>query len=94
MFENEEKQLREVRSKLEELPIPNEQLNDAIQQGFIIADSEWRAKRRKRRKSLMDYCCRCHIFTRIHNVHPGVTGLCECGRFDSRNGKIVEIHSI
>lgn len=52
MFENEEKQLQEVRSKLEELPIPNEQLNDAIQSGFLIANSEWRAKRQKRRKSL------------------------------------------
>lgn len=52
MFENEEKQLREVRSKLEEFPIPNEQLNDAIQSGFLIANSEWRAKRQKRRKSL------------------------------------------
>ncbi|MFJ7934215.1 DUF4179 domain-containing protein [Sporosarcina sp. NPDC096371] len=52
MFENEEKQLREARFKLEDLPIPDVQLDDAIQQGFIIADSEWRAKRRKRRRSL------------------------------------------
>lgn len=52
MFENEEKQLREVRSKLEELPIPSEQLDQAIQHGFTIADMELRAQRRKRRKSL------------------------------------------
>ena len=52
MFEHEEQQLRKVRAKLEDLPIPDVQLDDAIQQGFIIADSEWRMKRRKRRKSL------------------------------------------
>ena len=52
MFDNEEQQLREVRAKLESLPIPDVQLDDAIQQGFIIADSEWRTKRKKRRKSL------------------------------------------
>lgn len=52
MFDNEEQQLREVRSKLEDLPIPDVQLDEAVQQGFIIADAEWRVKRRKRRKSL------------------------------------------
>lgn len=52
MFEHEEQQLREVKSKLDNLTIPGVQLDDAIQRGFIIADSEWRAKRRKHRKSL------------------------------------------
>ena len=52
MFEHEERQLREVKSKLEDLPIPDVQLDDAIQRGFIIADAEWRTKRQKRRKSL------------------------------------------
>ena len=52
MFEHEEQQLRDMKSKLEDLPIPDVQLADAIQQGFIIADAEWRVKRRKRRNSL------------------------------------------
>ena len=52
MFEHEEQQLREARLKMDDLPIPDVQLDDAIQQGFTIADSEWRVKRQKRRKSL------------------------------------------
>ncbi|WP_342513324.1 DUF4179 domain-containing protein [Sporosarcina sp. FSL K6-1522] len=52
MFDNEEKQLREMKSELDKLPIPTEQLNDAIQQGVLVADAKWRTKRRKRRKSL------------------------------------------
>lgn len=52
MFEHEEQQLREVKSQLENLPIPDVQLDEAIQQGFITADSEWRMKHQKRRKTL------------------------------------------
>ncbi|MBE1555082.1 DUF4179 domain-containing protein [Sporosarcina limicola] len=52
MFENEEKQLGEIKSRLDDLQIPEDQLNDAIQQGFLLADSALRTQRRKRRKSL------------------------------------------
>ena len=52
MFENEEEKLREFRSELEDLKIPNDQLNQAIHDGFRIGDAELREKRRKRRRSL------------------------------------------
>ncbi len=52
MFENKEKKLHEFREDLEDLIVPNDQLNKAIQDGFRIGDSELRASRRKRRKSL------------------------------------------
>lgn len=52
MFENEEKQLREIRSELEQISIPEAALDDAIKKGFQGAASSFKRKRQKRRKSL------------------------------------------
>ena len=48
MYEKEEKMLNESKEQLEQLAIPDQQINDAIQQGFYKANS----KRRKRKKTI------------------------------------------
>ena len=44
MFDNEEKQLREIRSELENISIPQNELDQAIKRGLRQADSALKDK--------------------------------------------------